>query len=260
MKVAAGPWFAREPAGEGIWHLWEQHVDPFLRCNVWLVLGRDRALLIDTGLGVVSLHAAAGDLFEQPVTALATHYHFDHTGSLHEFDERLAHRHAAPYLRTPLGGALRRAGFDDATWQSFLDAGYVIDDELLRAVPSQDFDVDAYAVPACPPTRVLDEGDVIDLGDRAFEVIHLPGHSPDSIGLFEEESGVFFSGDAVYDGPLLDNAPDSDIDDYIATMVRLRTLPVSVVHGGHEASFGQERLIELCEAYIQRAVRGEQAM
>ncbi len=256
MNVAVEPWFAREPAGDGVWHLWEQHVDPFLRCNVWLVIGRDRALVIDTGLGLVSLHDAAGELFDRPVTAVATHYHFDHTGALHEFDERLAHRRAVPYLKTPIAGALRRAGFDDATWQSFLDAGYELDDELLRAVPSEEFDVDAYSVAACPPTRVLDEGDVVDLGDVAFEVLHLPGHSPDSIGLWNEAGGVLFSGDAVYDGPLLDNAPDSDVDDYIATMVRLRSLPVRVVHGGHEASFGRERLVALCDAYIQRALDG----
>ena len=40
--------------------------------------------------------------------------------------------------------------------------------------------------------RVLDEGDVIDAGDRAFEVLHLPGHSPDSIGLWDAASGVLF--------------------------------------------------------------------
>ncbi len=254
MRVAAGPWFAREPVGDGIWHLWEQHVDPFLRCNVWLVLGRDRVLVIDTGLGVVSLRDAAADLFDRPATAVATHYHFDHTGSLHEFDDRVAHRRAAPYLQSPLAGALRRANFDAATWQSFLDAGYVLDDELLQALPSEEFDLDAYSVPACPPTRMLDEGDVIDLGNYAFEVLHLPGHSPDSIGLFDEEHGVFFSGDAVYDGPLLDNAPDSDVDDYLATMVRLRSMPVTVVHGGHEASFGRDRLVELCDAYIVQAL------
>jgi hypothetical protein len=35
-------------------------------------------------------------------------------------------------------------------------------------------------------------------------------------------------------------------------MHRLRALPVEVVHGGHEASFGRERLVELCDAYIAR--------
>jgi glyoxylase-like metal-dependent hydrolase (beta-lactamase superfamily II) len=97
---------------------------------------------------------------------------------------------------------------------------------------------------------VLDEGDVIDLGDRAFEVLHLPGHSPGSIGLWDAVSGTLFSGDAVYDGPLLDEIDGSDIDDYLATMERLRELPVTVVHGGHEPSFDRRRLVELCDAYL----------
>ena len=93
--------------------------------------------------------------------------------------------------------------------------------------------------PAAPATRLLADGDVVDLGDRAFEVLHLPGHSPGSIGLWEAATGVLFSGDAVYDGPLLDELDGSDVDGYVATMRRLRELPVTVVHAGHEPSFGR---------------------
>ena len=72
------------------------------------------------------------------------------------------------------------------------------------------------AAPA-PATRLLGDGDVIDLGDRAFEVLHLPGHSPGSIGLWEAATGILFSGDAVYDGPLLDELDGCDIAAYVAT-------------------------------------------
>src|SRR5260221_8171510 len=122
MKVAAGDWFLRELVGNDIWKLWEQFVDPFARCNIWFVRGRDQALLVDTGLGVASLHEAASDLFEQPTLALATHYHFDHTGSLHEFKERLAHKAGVPYLATPgaIGGALRRDAFPAAALERYL--------------------------------------------------------------------------------------------------------------------------------------------
>jgi glyoxylase-like metal-dependent hydrolase (beta-lactamase superfamily II) len=252
MQVAVGEWFAREQVGAMIWHLWEPYVDPFARCNIWFVRGRDRALLVDTGLGVVSLHEAARDLFEHPTLALATHYHFDHTGSLHEFADRLAHRAGVAYLATPgeIGGSLRRDGFSAASIESYMEAGYDVPEDLLDALPVAGFDPNRYSVAACPPTRVLDEGDVVDLGDRAFTVMHLPGHSPDSIGLYEEATGTLFSGDAVYDGPLLDGGRDSDVAEYVATMERLRSLPVEVVHGGHEASFGRERLVELCDAYI----------
>ncbi len=82
--------------------------------------------------------------------------------------------------------------------------------------------------------------------------MHLPGHSPGSIGLWEEATGILFSGDAVYDGPLLDELGGSDIGAYIATMRRLRELPVVVVHGGHEPSFGRERLTQICDDYLAR--------
>ena len=62
-------------------------------------------------------------------------------------------------------------------------------------------------------------------GDRHFEAIHLPGHSPGSIPLWEESTGILFSGDVVYDGVLLDNACDSNVDDYLASLARLRHAP-----------------------------------
>jgi glyoxylase-like metal-dependent hydrolase (beta-lactamase superfamily II) len=86
-------------------------------------------------------------------------------------------------------------------------------------------------------------------------VLHLPGHSPGSIGLWEAKTRTLFSGDAIYDGPLLDEIPGADIPAYVATMQRLRNLPVEVVHGGHDASFGRARLIEIVDAYLERRVR-----
>ena len=68
-------------------------------------------------------------------------------------------------------------------------------------------------------------------------MVRTPGHSPGGIGLFERATGIFLSGDVIYDGPLIGDYPP-DRDDYFATMERLRALPVSVVHGGHFPSFG----------------------
>src|SRR5579862_5124665 len=255
MDVAPGDWFARERVDDRTWHLWERHATPFLRCNVWFVRGRDRSLLVDSGLGIVSLSQAAADLFEgHALAAVATHHHFDHVGSLHEFGDRYAHPSAAPFLERSEGmpGALRRAGFPPAVWAYFLAAGYVLGDDLLTALPYAGYDLDAYAVEPCPANHALVDGDVVDLGDVEFEVLHLPGHSPDSIGLFDRANGVLFSGDAVYDGPLLDGFYDGYAEQYVASMERLRALPVDVVHGGHEASFGRARLVELCDSYLAR--------
>jgi glyoxylase-like metal-dependent hydrolase (beta-lactamase superfamily II) len=97
---------------------------------------------------------------------------------------------------------------------------------------------------------VLVHGDAFDLGDRRFEVIHTPGHSPGGIGLFERATGIFLSGDIIYDGPLIDDAYNSDREAYATTLEALSTLPVSIVHGGHFPSFGPTRLRQLIDEYI----------
>jgi glyoxylase-like metal-dependent hydrolase (beta-lactamase superfamily II) len=112
--------------------------------------------------------------------------------------------------------------------------------------------LDGFRQHPVPRVRLVDEGTEIDLGDRCFEVLHLPGHSPGSIGLWERATGTLFSGDAIYDGPLLDELAESSIEDYCTTMERLLRLPVTVVHGGHDPSFGRDRLRELATAYLTR--------
>jgi glyoxylase-like metal-dependent hydrolase (beta-lactamase superfamily II) len=104
-----------------------------------------------------------------------------------------------------------------------------------------------------PAERLLEGGDVIDLGDRLFEVVHTPGHSPGGIGLFEKKTGIFLSGDIVYDGPLIDDAYHSDRDAYHATFERIRSLAVSFVHGGHFPSFGPTRYRQIIDEYLAGA-------
>jgi glyoxylase-like metal-dependent hydrolase (beta-lactamase superfamily II) len=91
---------------------------------------------------------------------------------------------------------------------------------------------------------------VIDLGDRVFEVIHTPGHSPGGIALFEKKTGTLLSGDIIYDGPLIDDAYHSLIEDYIATLERMRAMQPSIVHGGHFPSFGGTRYRQIIDEYL----------
>ncbi|MEJ1994907.1 MAG: MBL fold metallo-hydrolase [Limibacillus sp.] len=245
-------WFDWVELDDGVTLIWEPYVDPLIRCNIWHVRGESRDLLVDSGLGIASLSEAAASLFRRPLTAVATHTHYDHVGGLHEFEERVVHRLEAEELREPKGFAsLRAADFDAGVAASFRDAGLDLPEVMLEALPRPGYDIAAYALNPAPATRLVDEGDVIEAGGRRFEVLHLPGHSPGSIGLWEAQSGVLFSGDAIYDGPLLDGLPGSDVGAYVATMKRLLELPVRVVHAGHDASFGRERLYELARAYLQ---------
>jgi glyoxylase-like metal-dependent hydrolase (beta-lactamase superfamily II) len=250
---SVAPWFTRARFADDITLLSEAHVDPFARCNIWHVRGRDRDLIIDTGLGVVSLREAARDLLQRPVTAVLTHSHFDHIGGAYEFSERIAHVSEWDELAEPLGfQGLTAAALGGELVTQLRAAGYEVPDQLLSALPSADFDPEAYRVRRAPLTAAVDDGDLLDLGDRTFEVLHVPGHSPGSIALWEVATQTLFSGDAVYDGPLLDQLPGSSIADYERTLRRLLQLDVRVVHGGHAPSFGRKRLREIVRKQLDR--------
>ncbi|MFK7942298.1 MAG: MBL fold metallo-hydrolase [Paracoccaceae bacterium] len=229
---------------DGITQITETGVAPWLRCNIWHVRGRDRDLVIDTGLGLDPLKATIMAETDRPLHAILTHAHFDHSAGLWEFDHRLAHPSEAAIMATP-------------DWDNTLYGGGWEVAELVDPARYPGFDPATYRVRPAPLTGHLDEGDVLDLGDRAFQVLHLPGHSPGSIGLWEIGTRTLFSGDAIYDGLLLDNLPGSDPEVLCATLDRIRRLAPKTVHGGHFRSFGADRLDEIVEAYLAGGQRIE---
>jgi len=233
----AQDWYATTDHADGITQIGEQHIHVFYRCNIWHVRGRDRSLLFDSGLGVVSLAGQFPSLRAAPLLAVASHTHFDHIGCHHEFPHRACHRAEAGILAQP-------------TREATVASRYARR-EMFERLPPDGFDEDHYCVQPAPATQLLAQGDVIDLGDRHFEVLHVPGHSPGSLALWEAATGTLLSGDAVYDGPLLDDLYHSRRDDYQDTMARLRELPVRVVHGGHYPSFGADRYRELIDDYLR---------
>jgi glyoxylase-like metal-dependent hydrolase (beta-lactamase superfamily II) len=244
-------WFETKRIDDDITLLWEPHVVSLMRCNIWHVRGRDRDLMIDTGMGVASLREAARHLLDKKVTAVATHVHADHVGGHHEFDDCLVHRLEAGGLARAEGDAtLLGPAFDARDLGTMNLPGYSAAGPLITALPHAGYDLAAYRLRPARVTRAVEEGDIVDLGDRRFEVLHLPGHSPGSIGLWESASGILFSGDAIYDGELLDRLHHSDIAAYVRSLRRLRELPVRVVHGGHLPSFGRERMRTLIDDYL----------
>jgi len=245
-------WFERRTIDSHLTLLWEPHVHGLLRCNIWHVRGRDRDVFVDTGVGVCSLVAAATDLLDKPVVAVATHAHMDHIGGLHEFEHRAIHTAEAVDAATASGGLpLHLDDYDDDTLDALASWGEDIRGGLLSALPDEAFDLRSHRLAPAAATWLLEEGDVIDLGDRAYEVLHVPGHSPGSIALWNAEQGELFSGDAIYDGNLLDELPGSDVDAYVQSMQRLRELPIDVAHGGHGPSMDRRRFTEVIDNYLQ---------
>jgi glyoxylase-like metal-dependent hydrolase (beta-lactamase superfamily II) len=245
----ADRWFERKRIDSDVTWLWEPAVDPLLRCNIWHVRGREFDLMIDTGLGISSLRQAAHDLLDKKVRAVATHTHYDHIGGHHEFEHCYCHPAEIHNLKNASVAeftGLRRQDIPGHIVDLIEQSGYPIPNVMLTALPNKNYRIEDYRLHDFKGlVTSVDQGDIIDLGNRVFEVLHLPGHSPGSIGLWEEKTGTLFSGDAVYDGPLIDNLPGADKGDYIATLEKILTLDVSVVHAGHEPSFGGERLNSL---------------
>lgn len=170
---------------------------------------------------------------------VATHIHLDHVGSLHEFALR-----AGPAQSAEEFGRMGDAAIYAGVFRS-LDGG-------VSKLPRPGWRAAEYRIEPAPLTRILHDGDTIDLGDRRFKVLHLPGHSPDSIALFDEQDGTLFSGDAIYDDILIDDLPDSDRNAYRRTMERLLDLPIRVGHGGHGPSFSGPRMVEIATDYLRR--------
>jgi len=233
--ITAENWFEAVRFADGITLLHEPWIKPFFRCNMWHVSGRDADLLFDTGLGVFPLRAAVARLAARMPICVASHTHFDHIGGHHEFACRCVHHAEAAILADPR---------NDLTL-----ADRYANEDMFDALP-EGWDTARYKIAAAPPQRILHDGDIIDLGNRAFEVIHTPGHSPGGIALWEVATGTLLSGDIVYDGPLIADTYHAELTDYDASMRRLAGLPAQVVHGGHFASFGRTRLLQLINEYL----------
>jgi glyoxylase-like metal-dependent hydrolase (beta-lactamase superfamily II) len=231
-------WFSKTVVDATTTMLTEPFVHEYMRANIWHVRGSDIDLLVDTGMGICPLAPEIDAPAGKPLLAVATHIHLDHVGSLHEFALR-----AGPVQSA---GEFVRMG-DAAT---YADEFRTLEGAVSR-LPRHGWKAAGYRIEPAPLTRVLAEGDRVDLGDRSFTVLHLPGHSPDSIGLFDEKDGTFFSGDAVYDDTLLDDLPDSDRAAYRRTMLRLLDLPIRIGHGGHGPSFSRRRMREIAAGYLQ---------
>jgi glyoxylase-like metal-dependent hydrolase (beta-lactamase superfamily II) len=251
LPVAAR-WFDVSEAADGIFRITEPHVHGYVRSNAWLVRGTASHLLVDSGLGIGGLAAELAELLDRPVIAVATHAHFDHFGGLGEFADRAAHPDDGEVIEAAADYVTLTADtYPAALLDEFAAAQLPVPELLIDELPHADFDPAAFRTPPASVTRWLAAGDVLDLGERSFEVLHTPGHSPGSICLWEARSGALVSGDVLVDGePLLDELPRSSPADFAASLRRLAGLPVQAVYAGHGPVFGRRRAHEIIADYL----------
>lgn len=186
----------------------------------YLLLGAKRALLIDTGLGVADLAAVVRSLTKLPVLAALTHAHWDHIGGLNGFAEIAVHPAEADWLagRFPLPLAAVKQNL--LRWPCGFPPG---------------FDPARYALYSGGATRLLQDGDVLDLGGRRVTALHTPGHSPGHLCYWEAARGSLYTGDLIYAGCLDAFYPTTDPAAFRRSVARVSTLPAARLFPGHHA-------------------------
>ena len=178
-------WFDVRETEPGIFIIEEPlHVE---RVKSHLIVGDDRAILLDTGMGVANIRDVIQHLTDRPVTVVASHAHWDHVGGNHLFEEIWIHPAEADDLAR---------GFPNERMRGWFGPG-----SLTGPLPD-DVDLDTLAIQPSKATGLLDEGQTFDLGSRVLEVLHCPGHSPGGIVLLDRANGVLFSTDVAYKGYL----------------------------------------------------------
>ena len=208
----ATDWFDVYRVEDGVFALVE--AKQFQEAISYLIVGTKRALLFDTGMGLVPIRPVVEELTALPVEVLNSHTHFDHVGGNAEFDAILAMD--LPYTRA------NQRGFGHEEL-----ASEVADDSFCGAPPPE-LDPETYHTRAWKPTRSVTDGETIDLGGRVLEILHLPGHTPDSLALLDRAHGLLWTGDTYYEGPIWLYVPETDLDAYERSVARLRALAPSL--------------------------------
>jgi glyoxylase-like metal-dependent hydrolase (beta-lactamase superfamily II) len=179
-------WFEVYQVKAGTFALLEPH--HYEEVISYLILGDERAVLFDTGMGVGNIQAEVEGLTGLPVTIVNSHSHYDHVGDNYRFAEVWAFDNESEIARI-------ERGLTRAQCLHYLEPGSYMD------LPPG-FDPTAYEIRPSPVTRRLCHLDVIDLGKRTLTIHHTPGHSPGSICLLDSRDGLLFTGDTFYPGTL----------------------------------------------------------
>lgn len=204
--------------------------------NIYLVEGRDSALLIDNGVGAADLSRLVSKLTPHPVIVVNTHSHPDHTGSNHQFAAVRAHQDEVDMVRFFGTMAMRRTMAKAMQGNS---PPVALPDSVIFHEKDTTF---------APRIVAVNDGYVFDLGGQHVEVIHCAGHTKGSICLLYREQKLLFTGDS-FGAPIWLHPQDAlSVETYRRGVKKLlaREKEFDIVLPGHgtplDRSFMKEQL------------------
>jgi glyoxylase-like metal-dependent hydrolase (beta-lactamase superfamily II) len=219
QRVAVSdPWFEVYKPAPAVFAIYEPH--QFEETISYLIVGENRALLFDTGMGISDIRKVTAELTRLPIVVLNSHTHNDHVGGNWQFDTVYG-------MDTEFTRRNAQGSREDAQAELAPDA---ICGELPKG-----FDRAIYATRPWKIAKFMHDGDRIDLGGRSLEIIAAPGHTPDAICLLDRANGLLFTGDTYYPAPIWLYRPETDLAAYGASIRRLAALApqVKTVLGQH---------------------------
>lgn len=166
-------WFSYKEIEKNVWV-----IDDHKAVNIYLIVGSDSSLVVDTGMGTADLQSLISKLTLKPVIVVNTHGHPDHAGANYQFSK--VYIHPADSL------SARRCNLPEQrtnTAKNMQNGDSPSTDELYKK--------EALNTKLIP----VKEGWIFNLGDRRIQVMETPGHTPGSICLIDTENKLMFSGD-----------------------------------------------------------------
>jgi len=179
-------WFEVYAVDPDVWAIYE----PFQWQEVisYLIVGGNSALLFDTGNGMGNIKAIVDQLTDKPIQVLNSHSHFDHIGGNYQFNKILS-----PSTKF----SITNSRGDDSEQMKMEASAEALCRGLPAGVTQENHHIKPYSI-----TAMVRDGDIIDLGGRKLEVLHIPGHTDDSVALLDSASGLLWTGDSFYEGPI----------------------------------------------------------
>lgn len=186
--------------------------------HCYLLIGENRAVLIDTGLGVSNIRQITDTLTSLPISVVTTHAHWDHIGGHKYFSNIAVHEKEEKWVSTHFPIPLA-----------------VVKSNLTKEPCDfpKSFDLNNYQIFQGKPTRILKDRDIITLGNRQLVVLHTPGHSPGHICFYEPKRKYLFSGDLIYKGCLDAFYPSTDPIQFMNSVHAIRDLEVQKLLPAH---------------------------
>ena len=216
--TVSDPWFEVYKVAPGTMALYEPQQSE--ETISYLILGKEKALLLDTGMGISDIRKVVGELTSLPIIVVNSHTHDDHVGGNWQFDT--VYGLDTEFTRTNAKGSTADA-------QAEIAPG-----EICGQLP-KGFDANTYRTKPWKIAKYIHDGDTIDLGSRSIEILSTPGHTPDAICLRDRANGLLFTGDTYYPAPIWLYRPETDLEAYRQSIARLAALApqVNTVLGQH---------------------------